>query len=45
MARGTCTVHSFNDSMDDEGDPPMGRSVNDMLQSSPQLFDKSEEAW
>lgn len=39
MARGTCTIHSFDESsMGDEGDPTLGRSLNDMLQDDPQLF-------
>ncbi|KAK7419412.1 hypothetical protein QQX98_003364 [Neonectria punicea] len=38
MARGTCTVHSFGDTMNDEGDPPMGRSVNDVLEEDPALL-------
>ncbi|KAH8659573.1 WD40-repeat-containing domain protein [Ilyonectria robusta] len=38
MARGTCTLHSFNETMDDEGEPPMGRSVNDVLKPDPHLF-------
>ncbi|KAH7308468.1 WD40-repeat-containing domain protein [Stachybotrys elegans] len=38
MSRGTCSVHSFNENDDDEGDPPMGRSVNEMLQSNPAVY-------
>lgn len=41
MARGTCSIHSFNESSEDEGDPQMGRSVDEMLQPDPEVFFKS----
>ncbi len=28
---GSCTVHSFNESQDDEAEPKMGRRVNEKL--------------
>ena len=31
MTWGTCTLHSFNYSKDDEAEPKMGRSVNEKL--------------
>jgi DDB1- and CUL4-associated factor 11 len=31
MSCGTCTLHSYNDSTDDEAEPKMGRSVNEKL--------------
>ncbi len=38
MARGTCTVHSWNDGADDdEGEPRMGRHVNERLQEGPAI--------
>ncbi|KAH7157883.1 WD40-repeat-containing domain protein [Dactylonectria estremocensis] len=41
LARGTCTVHSFDDAMDDEGVAPMGESVNALLQSEPKFTDST----
>ncbi|KAL7894917.1 WD40 repeat-like protein [Trichoderma sp. TUCIM 5745] len=41
MARGTCTVHAFNGSNDDEGDPELGDSVNESLRSDPETFFQS----
>jgi WD repeat-containing protein 23 len=41
MARGTCTLHSFNEHTDDEGDPPMGHSVNHVLKEQPELYHNS----
>ncbi|KAH6607305.1 hypothetical protein Trco_003618 [Trichoderma cornu-damae] len=38
MARGTCTVHAFNPSSEDEGEPRLGDSVNESLMSDPQTF-------
>lgn len=42
MARGTCTLHSFNDAEGDEGTPGMGRSVDEMLRSQPDMYFTSE---
>jgi WD repeat-containing protein 23 len=41
MARGTCTLHSFNENIDDEGDPPLGHSVNDVLKEQPEVYHNS----
>ncbi|KAF4448125.1 LEC14B protein [Fusarium austroafricanum] len=41
MARGTCTLHSFNENMDDEGEVPLGHSVNDVLKEQPELYQNS----
>ncbi|KAI3583152.1 WD40-repeat-containing domain protein [Fusarium oxysporum f. sp. albedinis] len=41
MARGTCTLHSYNDNVDDEGEPPMGQSVNHLLKEQPELYQNS----
>lgn len=38
MARGTCTVHSFNEAEEDEGEPEMGQSVDDMLNDNPSFY-------
>ncbi|OAA60057.1 WD repeat protein [Cordyceps fumosorosea ARSEF 2679] len=38
MARGTCTVHSFNEADEDEGEPGMGRSVDHMLKDNPNFY-------
>ncbi|KAL7790761.1 WD40 repeat-like protein [Trichoderma ceciliae] len=38
MARGTCTVHAFNGSSEDEGDPDLGDSVDESLRSDPETF-------
>ncbi|ATY62656.1 WD repeat protein [Cordyceps militaris CM01] len=38
MARGTCTVHSFNEADEDEGEPEMGQSVDDMLKDNPDFY-------
>ncbi|KAM0417361.1 hypothetical protein ACHAPT_012595 [Fusarium lateritium] len=38
MAQGTCSLHSFNENVDDEGDPPMGRSVSNLLKEDPDLY-------
>lgn len=37
-AFGTCTVHSFNECAGDEGEPAMGRSVDEELNVDPSLF-------
>ncbi len=38
MARGTCTVHSWNDgASEDEAEPRMGMSVNERLEEGPSL--------
>lgn len=40
MSTGTCTVHSWNDGVeDDEGDPPLGLRVNDRLERDPSLYE------
>ncbi|KAI8675373.1 hypothetical protein NCS57_00438400 [Fusarium keratoplasticum] len=44
MAQGTCSVHSFNENVDDEGDPPMGRSVSNVLKEDPDLYYNSTYA-
>jgi len=31
MDFGTCTVHSYNEALDDEADPKMGRLVDEKL--------------
>ncbi|KAJ6444018.1 WD repeat protein [Purpureocillium lavendulum] len=41
MARGTCTMHAFNDSTDDEGEPGMRQSVDCNLQEDPEVFQAS----
>ncbi|KAF5674918.1 WD-repeat protein [Fusarium heterosporum] len=41
MARGTCTLHSFNENIDDEGEPPLGHSVNDVLKEQPEIYHNS----
>lgn len=41
MARGTCTMHSFNEASDDEGEPEMGRSVNENLEPDPEIYSRS----
>lgn len=41
MARGTCSMHSFNDTGDDEGDPEMGRSVYENLEANPEVYSRS----
>ena len=38
MGRGTCSLHSFNEAEDDEGEPRMGRSVDEMLRPDPELY-------
>ncbi|KAL7919534.1 WD40-repeat-containing domain protein [Trichoderma austrokoningii] len=38
MARGTCTIHAYNPTDDDEGDPEMGQSVNESLQSDSETY-------
>lgn len=38
MARGTCTVHSFNSSLEDEGDPLQGKSVDEELMSDEETY-------
>lgn len=38
MAHGTCSLHAFNESPEDEGEPPMRRSVNSNLQPDPDLY-------
>ncbi|TQW01048.1 hypothetical protein V2A60_002066 [Cordyceps javanica] len=38
MARGTCTIHSFNEAGEDEGEPEMGQSVDDMLKNNPNFY-------
>lgn len=44
MAQGTCSLHSFNENVDDEGDPPMGRSVSNVLKEDPDLYYNSTYA-
>ncbi|KAG6008412.1 hypothetical protein E4U43_000154, partial [Claviceps pusilla] len=41
MARGTCTLHAFNEGPDDEGEPRMRRSVDALLKPNPQEFNES----
>lgn len=41
MARGTCTLHSFNENIEDEGEPPLGHSVNDVLKEQPEVYHNS----
>ncbi|KAG6004681.1 hypothetical protein E4U21_000836 [Claviceps maximensis] len=36
MARGTCTLHAFNEGPDDEGEPRMRRSVDALLRPNPE---------
>lgn len=38
MARGTCTVHTFNEADEDEGEPEMGQSVDAMLRENPNFY-------
>jgi WD repeat-containing protein 23 len=46
MSRGTCTLHSFNEGPDDEGEPPMARSMNAVLQpASWQNGQEEEDDW
>lgn len=46
MSRGTCTLHSFNEGPDDEGEPPMARSMNEVLQPAPwQNGQEEEDDW
>ncbi|KAL9049749.1 MAG: hypothetical protein Q9162_007039 [Coniocarpon cinnabarinum] len=41
LNQGTCSVHSWNDGMnDDEADPPMGLRVNDKLIPDQTLYDQ-----
>lgn len=35
-------MHSFNGSADDEGEPEMGRSVDEMLRPNPHMYYKAE---
>lgn len=40
---GTCTVHTWNDGMEeDEGDPAMGQRVNARLEHDPELYGTTE---
>ncbi|KAK2592243.1 hypothetical protein QQS21_010059 [Conoideocrella luteorostrata] len=41
MARGTCSVHSFNECSEDEGEPDMRRCVDAMLMPNDETFLKS----
>ncbi|OAQ94277.1 WD repeat protein [Purpureocillium lilacinum] len=41
MARGTCSLHAFNESTDDEGEPGMRRSVDSNLREDPDVFQDS----
>ncbi|PHH87540.1 hypothetical protein CDD83_8730 [Cordyceps sp. RAO-2017] len=41
MARGTCTVHAFNESPEDEGEPGMRRSVDCNLRPDPDAYQDS----
>lgn len=41
MARGTCSVHAFNEGPDDEAEPFMRRSVDAMLNPNPEAFSES----
>ncbi|KAI9163495.1 WD40 domain protein [Paramyrothecium foliicola] len=38
MGRGTCSLHSFNEADGDEGEPRMGRSVDEMLRPDPDVY-------
>lgn len=37
MDGGAATVHSYNESMSDEGVPPMGISVNEKMEEDPDI--------
>jgi len=40
MATGTCTTHSWNDgAKDDEGEPEMGRRVDEQLKTDRRFYD------
>ncbi|KAG6112365.1 hypothetical protein E4U13_004306 [Claviceps humidiphila] len=41
MARGTCSVHAFNEGPNDEAEPFMRRSVDAMLNPNPEAFSES----
>ena len=39
MSTGTCTIHSWNDGLDeDEAEPKMGRRVDQRLEEDPSLY-------
>ncbi|OLN86087.1 LEC14B protein [Colletotrichum chlorophyti] len=38
MANGTCTLHSYNESEEDEAEPPMGRNVDEKLRPVGEAF-------
>jgi WD repeat-containing protein 23 len=38
MGRGTCSLHSFNEGDDDEGEPHMGRSMDELLRTNPEIY-------
>ena len=40
---GTCTVHSYNESREDEGSPRMGFETNETLTGNPDTLDDSDE--
>jgi WD repeat-containing protein 23 len=42
MGRGTCSLHSFNEADGDEGEPRMGRSVDEMLRPDPETYFDSQ---
>ena len=43
MATGTCTMHSWNDGVeDDEGEPKMGLRVNQRLEEDETLYDNTQ---
>ncbi|GAB0138665.1 hypothetical protein EsDP_00006891 [Epichloe bromicola] len=41
MARGTCTLHAFNESPEDEGEPGMRRSVDELLRPNAEAYNES----
>lgn len=41
MARGTCTLHAFNESREDEGEPGMRRSVDELLRPNAEAYNES----
>jgi WD repeat-containing protein 23 len=41
MSRGTSTIHAFNESSEDEGEPDMRRSVDATLKPNPDVYQMS----
>ncbi|KAM4065051.1 LEC14B protein [Hirsutella rhossiliensis] len=41
MVHGTCSLHAFNESPEDEGEPGMRRSVDSNLQPDPSIYQDS----